>query len=591
MKKKYDIRLNPPKPTSGQIARHKNFDVLLKRFKTEQRPRPMVRRLFYLAGAVAAVLAGLFFFSQIISPSGGYEQREQAFFAAQSFIAPPFDGIKPTFAKYVVNPTAGGVYEYPSGSKLIVPAAAFVDGDGRALSGEVTLHYREMHDFVDFFISGIPMTYDSAGVTYNLESAGMIEIFAEQDGKRVNMAPGKAIDVELVSRVNVPPSLEVPNDYNIYKLDESKRAWVYREIDRMELLEDDEALVNLDENNPLYPASKAFSEKMQAISVTKTTEMARIEASIPLAKEPMKPLQANSSDYVFDLDMKDLFPPALSPKGDSTAFNPAKAELSQMYRRYEKMLWQLSPQSSVTPDRLKREFSNVTGLSIRKLNNRDYELTLEKSGESLTVVVNPVLSGSDYDKAMAAFNRDFEAWQKAAKAREAQLAAQKEALRKRIEEEERVARQAFEENIASLRRQGLHYAATEEIIKRKVVNRFAATNFGIWNCDRPLPPDMIQLAASFTDQKGKSFKNTTAYLVDKNRNTVYRFLAEDGTRLRFDKNSQNLLWLVTDENTIAVFRPEDFNKIAEGNKKHTFVLQTVNKKIEDENDVREILYL
>ena len=589
MKKRFDIKLNPRRLTSQQIARHKNFDALLKKFKSEPRYQPIVRRLMYVAGAMAAVLAGLFFFTQVFTGQG-YELREQAFFAAQKFVNPPLSDVKPAFAKFDVNPTAGGVYVYPSGSRLIVPGAAFVDETGQALKGEVTLHYREMHDFVDFFLSGIPMTYDSAGVSYNLESAGMIEIFAEQNGKRVNMAPGKSINVELVSRVNVSPTLEVPNGYNIYKLDEEIRSWEYREIDRIQVLED-EMGVELNENSPFYPARKELKEKMQAIQITAANEMAKIEASIPSAKEPLKPIRANGSDYVFDLDLKDLFPPSLSPLGDSSAFNPAKEELRQLYRKYEKMLWQLSPQSNITPERLQNEFGSVTGLRIHKLNNRDFELTLEKNGQSLTVIVNPVLSGSDYDKAMAEFNRDFEVWQKQVRDREAQLADQKEALRKRIDENRRLAQLTFEERIAELRKQGLDYAASDEIIKKKVVNRFTASGFGIWNCDRPLPPEMIQLAVTFKDQHNKVFKNTTVYLVDKSRNTVYRFLTEDGTELRFNKNSENMLWLVTEENKIAVFRPEDFKKINPASKEQTFVLETVDRKIEDENDVREVLLL
>jgi hypothetical protein len=589
MNKKFDIRRNPRRLTSQQIARHKNFDALLKKFQTEPRPRPVVRRMIYMAGAVAAALAGLFFFAQVFTGQD-YEQREQAFFAAQNFVNPPLSDIQPSFAKFEVNPNAGGVYEYPSGSKLIVPAAAFVNESGQTLEGEVTLHYREMHDFVDFFLSGIPMTYDSAGVNYNLESAGMIEIFAEQNGKRVNMAPGKSINVELVSRVNVSPTMEVPKGYNIYKLDTVKRNWVYQEIDRMTVLED-EMGEQLDENSPVYPARKELRDKLQAIQISAANEMAKIEASVYLPKEPLKPLRATGSDYVFDLDLKDLFPPSLSPKGDSTAFNPAKEELRQLYRKYEKMLWQLSPQANVTPERLQSEFSNVTGLSIRKLNNRDYELTLEKSGKSLVVIVNPVLSGSDYDKALAEFNKEYDVWHKQFLAREAQLAAQKEALRNRMDEERRLAQAAFNEKIDELRKQGLDFAATNEIIKKKVVNRFTASEFGIWNCDRPLPPEMVQMAATFKNENGKVFKNTTAYLVDKSRNTVYRFLAEDGTDLRFNKNSENLLWLVTEDNKIAVFRPEDFKQINAATKEQTFVLETVDKKIEDENDLREILYL
>ena len=586
MKKQYKIHVNPKRLSSQQIARHKNFGALLQQFQSQPRPqRPLFRRMVYAAGAIAAALLGIIFFTQIFK-GDDYAKREQAFFNAQHFINPPLENIKPRFASFNVNPNEGGVFEYPSGSKLIVPAAAFVDEKGSTLSGEVTLHYREMHDFVDFFLSGIPMTYDSAGVTYNLESAGMIEMFAEQNGKRVNMTPGKSIDVELVSRVNVSPEMAVPTGYNIYRLDEVERNWVYQEIDRMEVLDEGLTAEALDENSPFFPAHKVYRQRMQAIQLTEGTELARIEARILKMKEPVKPQKAGNPDYVFDLDFKDLKNNAASGELTQT-----QQELAELYSQYEKMLWQLSPQSDITPERLQKEFSQVTGLSIRKLNSRDYELTLEKAGQSLTIVVNPVLTGSDYENALAEFNRDFDTWNKQASTREAQLAAEKEALRKRINGEKQQAKQDFDQRIADLRAKGMDYAANQEIIQKKVVNRFTAPNFGIWNCDRPLPPDMLRLAAVFKDQAGKKYENTTAYLVDKSRNTVYRFLAEDGTVLRFNKNSENLLWLMTEDNKIAVFRPENFKAITGDTKKHTFVLQTIDKKIEDEKDVRDILYL
>lgn len=585
MKKQYKIHVNPKRLTSLQIARHKNFGKLLQQFQSQPKPKPIVRRLLYAVGAVAAVLAGLIIFSQLFN-NQSFEQKQKAWFASQPFIHPPLYGIKPQFASFRINPNAGGIYEYPSGSRLIVPAAAFLDENGQTVSGEVTLHYREMHDFIDFFLSGIPMTYDSAGVTYNLESAGMIEIFAEQDGKKVKMKPGKFINIELVSRVNIPPSMTVPPGFNIYRLDEAKRNWVYQEIDRMEVLEDDLESDVLNENSPFYPVQNEFREKMQAIQIREASEMARIEASIPKMKEPVKPQKAGNADYVFDLDFNDLKKPnATGPAAEM------QQELAELYRQYEKMLWQLSPQSKISPEQLQKEFSQVTNLSIRKLNNQDYELTLEKNGQSLTVIVNPVLTGTDFTNALAEYTRDFERWQQHIAEREAKLAAQKEALRRQIEEEKQLARMALDEKIAALRAKGLDYAANEEIIKKKVINRFTASEFGIWNCDRPLPPDVLQLAANFTDQYGRKFENTTAYLVDKSRNTVYRFLADNETILRFNRNSENLLWLMTPDNKIAVFRPEHFKQIPGGAEKHTFVLQEIDKKIQDEHDVREILYL
>ena len=589
MRKKYNIQLNPKRLSKEEMAKHKDFDALLEKYHStpKHQIQPIYRRMtFWVAAvAVAATLALLLVyvgsFNQV-----SYEQRMADHFRGLEYVNPPLDNIKKTFASYKVDVNQGGVFEYPSGSKLIVPVAAFTDNSGTPVAGEVTIKYREMHDFVDFFMSGIPMTYDSAGVQYTLESAGMIEIFAEQNGKRVNMAPGKSIDVELVSNVNMSPSLNVPPGYNIYRLDEEKRNWVYQTIDKMELLEDRLAQMSTDVDSSAGPADE-FNAMLQTIQINEENEMARLEATLPKAKKPIKPSLADPEEYVFDLDFNDLKNP--NATGELAT---AQAELAEMYRQYERMLWQLSPNEATTTNQL-QAFGNVTNISINKLNNNTYELTLEKEGQSLTVEVNPVFSGSDYEKAMSDFNRDFARWEQQIAQREAALKDQKEAIRQKFEEERRMLKREYEERIAAMKDAGLHHAATQEMIKRKVVNRFAASGFGVWNCDRPLPPYILALNASFKDESGHSYKNKTAYLVDKSRNTVYQFLAEDGARINFDINSQNIIWLVTDDNKIAVIRPEDFKGIKkeEGIMEHEFVMQKVDKEIKDEKDIREILYL
>lgn len=588
MRKKYNIQMNPKRLSKEDIAKHKDFNALYSKFQSlPKSPSPVYRRMsFWIVAAAAAAAMLLLYVGVNQINAGNYEKRMASYFDNSDFINPPFDQVQKTFASYDVDVNQGGVFEYPSGSKLFVPAAAFTDKAGNPVGGQVTIKYREMHDFVDFFMSGIPMTYDSAGVNYILESAGMIEIFAEKDGKKVNMAPGKSINVELVSQVNVSPNINIPPGYNIYRLDEEKRNWVYQTIDKMQVIEEQMSQNLPNENDPFYPATKELKEKLQTLQINQENELAKVENSLPKPKLPIKPIKANPNDYVFDLDFNDLKDPNAS--GDLAA---AQGELEALYKQYEKMLWRLSGEAGITPQQLQQGFSNVTDIKIQKLDNSTYELMLKKGDDKLNVKVNPVLSGSDYDKAMADFNRDFDRYQKELSQREANLKDQKEAIKQKFEEEKRLANLTFNERIDELRKSGMEYAAMDEIIKRKVVNRFTASGFGIWNCDRPLPPNRLILAANFKNENGQSYKNKTAYLVDKSRNTVYQFLAEDGAELNIDLNAQNLLWLVTDDNKIAVIRPDDFKGITKETKEHDFVMQKVNKEINDEKDVRDILFL
>ncbi len=585
MKHNYDIRLNPRGISKEEIARHKNFDKLLNKYQQAPQKRPLLRRLVYMGSGLAAAIILVFFAVQAFLNKGNSPSASE-YFAIQPFVNPPLDHIKPNFNTFDIDAAKGGVFENPGGSKLTVPEAAFVSDAGIPVKGAVTLHYREMHDFVDFFLSGIPMTYDSAGVQYTLESAGMIEIFAEQDGKKVNMAPGKSIGVALVSRVNAAPSLDVPDNYNIYKLNVEKRKWEYREIDRMNFLYDDLAEQSPDAFNPLNATRNELREKMQAIQVTEATEMATIESSIPKPQEPIQPQKATRSDHVFDLDFSDL-----RNQNATGEYAETQRELAELYQQYEKMLWQVSPESTITPDQLKQGFSQVTGISIRKLNARDFELTLSKKDTQLVVVANPVLSGSDYVNAIKEFNKEYAIWGQQIAEREKQLKTQKEELLAKIAEQKKLAKLAYEEKLKTLRNNGFADEATVEVIKHKVVNRFMATGFGIWNCDHPLPPYIAHVKADFKDQHNNSYNYLTGFLVDKSRNTVSRMMVKQHMNFAFNRNSDNLFWIITKDNKIAVFRPEDFKAIKKEDKAFTFVLDKIEREIKDEKDVRELLYL
>jgi len=569
-KNNYRIKRNIPPLSSEDIARHKDFDALLEQF--EQTPvasgtkRPTVLRLLAVGGAVAAAIAALIIVFTVdfgtTRSIEAYAAAEETYFEEQPFINPPIEEVKAQFASYSVNANQGGVYEYQGGSRIVVPAAAFMNDRGELIEGDVSLYYREMHDQIDFFLSGIPMVYDSAGVKYNLESAGMVEIYAEQDGKRVRMAPGKDIDVELVSTINVP-NLNVPPKYNIYKLDTVARNWVYQDVDKIQIIEDAE--VPLDKNSPVYAAQKIYQERLQNIQQSEREALAQIEATIPAPEEPVKPQKPRSDLPTFELEFD------------------AAADVSE----YEGVLWQLSPNNPpLNENASKIEWEDVT---VEKVNAEEYEITYTKGDAELKILAVLVLDGPDYEKALEAYNEKYAAYEQQLAEREAQLKEQKEALRERIARERAAAETAYQEDLSDLQAKGLDYAATDLTIKRKVVNRFKATSFGIWNCDRPLPPMVYQIQADFVDQNGNSYTAQTGYLVDKSRNTVYRFLATEATPLQFNANSENLLWLMTEDNRIAILRPEDFKRINQQRGTQEIILDLIEQPVRNEEEVRKVL--
>jgi len=142
----YNIKINPPQPSSEDIAKHQNFDALLTQFnetplpeesKSERKPRVIWLR--YAAAAAAVLLLAVMVRGLLQGEKG---MSEEQYFASQPFINPPLSDIKPTFASAKINANQGGVYEYDNGSKLIVPAAAFKSADGKLVEGEVEIEYR-----------------------------------------------------------------------------------------------------------------------------------------------------------------------------------------------------------------------------------------------------------------------------------------------------------------------------------------------------------------------------------------------------------------------------------------------------------------
>lgn len=133
-----------------------------------------------------------------------------------SSIKPAFQSIDVEFKHLVVDTEKGAVVKLPNGTKITVPKNAFVDQHNKPIAGNVDLAYREFQNAAQILASGIPMTYDSAGVTHQFESAGMFEIRGFQNDKPVFIAKDKGIDVDMASFVK-------GNDFRFYYFDQTDK--------------------------------------------------------------------------------------------------------------------------------------------------------------------------------------------------------------------------------------------------------------------------------------------------------------------------------------------------------------------------------
>ena len=586
-KDNYNIKFNQTPPSHDAIKQHQDFDGLLNEYNQGQghgdSPKPkrkigkIIRRIAYAAAAAIGLLVlGISF--------KGKKDKNLA--SDIPYVNPPLEEVIPEDVQTAkVEANQGGRIVFKSGTIAVVPPRAFANRAGEVIGGDVNIVIKEYHDYVDFFLSGIPMDYDSLGTTYQLESAGMIEIYAEQDGHRLSLFPDKSIDIELKSSVMVKPGSTEPN-FNIYKLNENKKNWEYVTKDKMEFIDEEPSIEVAGTLDTEEAIEEAREEKTKAIRNAMSVQLSAFEQTLPIPTAPKKPQKANTDNPTFDLKVDKLIVQS-NISAEENAIQKEEAALREFRNRYAKSIWEVMPgQATWSPAIANTQWDDY---DITTDGKGQFTVTFIKDNNKVDVKVKPVLVGKDYNEAMEKFNQEFSTYNTKVAERKLKIDNKKRDLEKIKNVRLAAENKELDEKIALLRKAGLDDYASNELIKREVLNRFSVSRLGIWNCDRPLPPYASNLSGKFTDQHNDDYDGLIAFIVDKNRNSVAKFTAQEGVNIQFNNESENLMWFVTKENKIAVFRPEEFKKINHRLGRHTFVMDLVEKDVSSENDIREIL--
>jgi hypothetical protein len=105
-----------------------------------------------------------------------------------------------------------------SNSTLYIPKNAVIDKNGNPVKGAYELQYRELRDRADMAFSGLPMNYKNQETAEGLNSVGILEVRAFQNGEALQIAPGKALslDYEVNKRAK---------NLDLYHLDEKEENW------------------------------------------------------------------------------------------------------------------------------------------------------------------------------------------------------------------------------------------------------------------------------------------------------------------------------------------------------------------------------
>lgn len=534
--------------------------------------KPLIKKPWFLSSVVAvtiAIVTTVVFMNQDKKADPPIvEQQEQisdsdslallAFYKeeeAKPCIAAPIKGLNVHYTTFKVIVEKGATLDYKTGSKIIIPKNAFADENGNLLKGEVELRYREFHDAVDFFVSGIPMTYDSAGVKYQFESAGMVEVLAYQNGKQVNMAPKKAIAIEMASDYK-------GTEYNFYKLDTMANNWSCLGKDKVlakattskSTLSDQVVIVEVEET----PEYKIFETKKVEAKKEKEVQMAALPK--PIA-EPSKPAQVRKGKFTFNLDVDAKEFPELN------VYKGLLFEVGDENTNFNKSMY------DITWDEASINEGSKAG--------ENYKLTLKKGLKNYDLMVYPVFEGKNYETAMKNFQEKFNKY--------------KTTLDKRIAEEKRV-EEVYQAKVSeNQRKQAELIKANQERVAneykqmettQKVMRAFTVSSFGVYNCDNPSAyPKGVLCTANIKNDLNKNLMCYDVYLVDNERNALFTYVRNPITNFSFNPKSKNMLFTV-EHGVLYWLKPEQFNSITASSGAKDLLLNKVDQEFETVEEMK-----
>ncbi len=457
------------------------------------KPAPKsINKLWQWAGGSAVVVAGVV--SIYLITSGVSNDHTPVVLSDDSTrcVHAPVADIDIPAGHYSFKNEDGATLLTPEGTRIIVPENTFLKPDGLPVKGPVDLQFREFHNVADFFRSGIPMTYDSAGTEYTFESAGMFELLAMAGGEQLQVAPGKEILVDLVSQTS-------DAKHNVYYLDTVSKKWDYIA---------ESTFKPLDEQEQQRQANPDFT---YAFNPDET------RSDFTLTQSFIKPVQASKQSYVFKAQYdRNLFP-------ELSIYNDVLFEVDETRQSFSPELYKVN-WSSVS---IKR--SKMDGL---------YMLKMSRPDTTVKVYARPVFSAETYQQAMANYKKQTSS-----------------------DDQARALYRNRTDSAVSVRNNIISTQQASFVGYRRV----GVTRTGIFNCDYPIRVDNESIQPTFTEN-GLAFTPARIYWSDVSVNAMYEARGNTA-EIRFTKGAPIVMWVVDDQERIAVISKAEFaRKVKKSNK-------------------------
>ncbi len=352
--------------------------------------------------------------------------HEEALPQLTSGIQPPALGINVPMMKKQLTAETGGSFVYSSGSIVTFPENAVLHADGSPVSGAFDVEYREFHDPIDIYFSGIPMAYDSMETTYHFVSAGMCELKAYQNGEELIVNPSANPSVDMVSKDADPA-------HNLYYYDEEQEKWM--------------------------PKGKPEIKDFEDVE----------EKSLVKEELPLKPQKIDPKKYSFYISVE---------------------ELGSEFAGFDDMYFQIADEEkNYDPADAGIQWYSVDVQKSPKMKGK-YLVTFSNASQTRTYITDPVFSDEEYEKAIANYNKvlgEKEAQKKAMEAEKAKWDAWQAEIIAQNRIIDSVNQIIALQNEAL---EGADVKTFKDVKipqgSYTIQRGFSFDSFGVWNCDNPI---------------------------------------------------------------------------------------------------------
>ena len=552
---KYKINRNRTPLTDEDFSSGRNFNKVLKGYRSMKIPLYRSGKFLTTGSAIIVALA-----VGLIVLFGEDQDKPET-----PFISPPLSQVVIPSDTYRVYADSATEIDYKTGSKLHIPAGAFKDAAGNAIKGKVDIHYREFHDQKDIFLSGIPMTYDSAGKTYVFESAGMMEISATQDGKPVLTNPEKPIKVDMVSNT-------AEDRYNTYYLDTTAKKWI--NLNEANLLS--KPLLGQAPVQEIDEVSKRLKETGNAESpdyAQGAPALAKCEQQVKVAVAEVKAVEKEKP-----------MPIAQADRTKSKFHIVVDAGEFPEIAMYKGVHFQVKDEKTFNPASAKTEWEDV---KLKKLSGIDYEVTFTKGTEVFKVVATLVFEGNDLAAAKKVYDKKYSEYQ-------AKLTEKKEAEAKAKKEYEKaMAKINADIEKANAQTEKWYKEHEKNMTKSELIYRtFSVLRFGVYNADCLNSfPFGADIAATFTDEDGKVLNCKVVNLVEKNSMTLFPLYPVNGecAHFKFSPKGNEMIWAVTADDKLAIVDIKSFKAQQATTGKVKFKFKVIDVKFKTVDEAKKYL--